>query len=88
MTLTIARDLSNEGIRVNTILPGIMATPPMLAMKDRAPEIWNALNASVPFPRRLGKPPEFADLALTMIRNDYFNGQVVRLDGAIRMPPR
>lgn len=88
MTLTIARDLASEGIRVNTILPGIMATPPMLAVKDRAPKIWDGLTASVPFPRRLGHPEEFADLALTMLRNGYFNGQVVRLDGAIRMPPR
>ncbi|QUD89361.1 SDR family NAD(P)-dependent oxidoreductase [Phenylobacterium montanum] len=88
MTLTIARDLSSEGIRVNTILPGIMATPPMLSVRERAPQIWQSLNASVPFPRRLGHPEEFADLALTMLRNGYFNGQVVRLDGAIRMPPR
>jgi NAD(P)-dependent dehydrogenase (short-subunit alcohol dehydrogenase family) len=88
MTLTIARDLSSEGIRVNTILPGIMHTPPMQAMKERSPQVYAGLNASVPFPRRLGHPEEFADLALTMLRNDYFNGQVVRLDGAIRMAPR
>jgi len=88
MTLVIARDLSNEGIRVNTILPGIMATPPMLAVKDRAPQVYEGLAKSVPFPRRLGKPEEFADLALTMLRNSYFNGETVRLDGAIRMPPR
>ena len=88
MTLVIARDLSNEGIRVNTILPGIMATPPMLAVKDRAPAVYEGLAKSVPFPRRLGKPEEFADLALTMLRNGYFNGETVRLDGAIRMPPR
>jgi NAD(P)-dependent dehydrogenase (short-subunit alcohol dehydrogenase family) len=88
MTLTIARDLSSEGIRVNTILPGIMATPPMLAVRDRNPQVWQNLNASVPFPKRLGHPEEFADLALTMLRNGYFNGQVVRLDGGIRMPPR
>ena len=88
MTLTIARDLSSEGIRVNTILPGIMATPPMEAMRERSPQVYAGLNASVPFPRRLGKPEEFADLVLSMCRNGYFNGQVVRLDGAIRMPPR
>ena len=88
MTLTIARDLSNEGIRVNTILPGIMSTPPMMGMKEYRPQVWQNLNASVPFPRRLGHPEEFADLAITMLRNGYFNGQVVRLDGAIRMPPR
>lgn len=88
MTLTIARDLSNEGIRINTILPGIMSTPPMLAVKDRAPAIFESLSSSVPFPRRLGNPAEYADLALTMLRNSYFNGETVRLDGAIRMPPR
>lgn len=88
MTLTIARDLAREGIRINTILPGIMATPPMLAVKDRAPQIFENLSASVPFPPRLGDPSEYADLACTMLRNGYFNGETVRLDGAIRMPPR
>jgi NAD(P)-dependent dehydrogenase (short-subunit alcohol dehydrogenase family) len=88
MTLTIARDLANEGIRINTILPGIMSTPPMLGVKTRAPAIFDSLASSVPFPRRLGHPSEYADLALTMLRNGYFNGETVRLDGAIRMPPR
>ena len=88
MTLTIARDLSSEGIRINTILPGIMATPPMLGVKTRAPQIFDGLSASVPFPKRLGHPSEYADLAVTMLRNSYFNGETVRLDGAIRMPPR
>ena len=88
MTLTIARDLSSEGIRINTILPGIMATPPMLAVQDRAPQIFEGLSKSVPFPRRLGHPEEYADLALTLLRNGYMNGETVRLDGAIRMPPR
>jgi len=85
MTLPIARDLMNDGIRVNTILPGIFNTPLMNA----APEnVKAALAASVPFPKRLGDPPEYASLALEMIRNGYFNGECVRLDGAIRMPPR
>jgi NAD(P)-dependent dehydrogenase (short-subunit alcohol dehydrogenase family) len=88
MTLVIARDLANEGIRINTILPGIMATPPMLNVRTRAPAIFESLSKSVPFPRRLGHPEEYADLALTMLRNGYFNGETVRLDGAIRMPPR
>jgi len=88
MTLQVARELMHLGIRNNTILPGIMATPPMLAVKDRNLSIWEGLNAAVPFPKRLGKPEEFADLVLTMCRNGYFNGQVVRLDGAIRMPPQ
>ena len=85
MTLPIARDLMNDGIRVNTILPGIFNTPLMNA----APEnVKAALAASVPFPKRLGNPEEYAQLALTMITNGYFNGEHVRLDGAIRMPPR
>ena len=85
MTLPIARDLMSEGIRVNTILPGIFETPLMLG----APQaVKDALAASVPFPKRLGKPEEYAHLALTMIENSYFNGEDVRLDGAIRMAPR
>lgn len=85
MTLPIARDLMGEGIRVNTILPGIFDTPMMQAMPAHVRE---ALGESVPFPKRLGNPAEFADLALTMIENAYFNGEHVRLDGAIRMAPR
>ena len=85
MTLTIARDLSSERIRVNTILPGIFDTP----LLQRAPEnVKAALAASVPFPKRLGRPEEFAQLAHTMITCGYFNGEDVRLDGAIRMAPR
>src|SRR3990167_6704172 len=85
MTLTIARDLSSEGIRVNTILPGIFDTP----LLGRAPEHVKAgLAAQVPFPRRLGVPEEYAHVAHTMITCGYFNGEDVRLDGAIRMTPR
>ncbi len=85
MTLPIARDLMSEGIRVNTILPGIFDTP----LLQGAPEnVKAALSASVPFPKRLGQPEEYAHLALTMITNGYFNGEDVRLDGAIRMAPR
>ncbi|MDX2209701.1 MAG: SDR family NAD(P)-dependent oxidoreductase [Sphingopyxis sp.] len=85
MTLPIARDLSGEGIRVNTILPGIFETPLMLGAPQN---VKDALAASVPFPKRLGNPNEYAHLALTMIENSYFNGEDVRLDGAIRMAPR
>jgi len=85
MTLPIARDLAGDGIRVNTILPGIFDTPLM----QFAPEAVKAgLAASVPFPKRLGAPDDYAQLALTMITNGYFNGEDVRLDGAIRMAPR
>lgn len=88
LVLPMARDLMDLGIRVNSIMPGIFATPPMLAVKDRAPAVFDGLAASVPFPKRLGKPDEFGSLVLEMVRNSYFNGQNVRLDGAIRMPPR
>lgn len=85
MTLPIARDLMSEGIRVNTILPGIFNTPLM----NNAPDnVKSALAASVPFPKRLGHPQEYASLALEMCRNSYFNGEDVRIDGAIRMAPR
>ena len=85
MTLPIARDLMSEGIRVNCILPGIFNTPLM----NGAPEnVKAALAASVPFPKRLGNPEEYAQLALTMITCGYFNGEDVRLDGGIRMAPR
>ena len=85
MTLPIARDLASEAIRVNTILPGIFNTP----LLQGAPEaVKAALAASVPFPKRLGAPEEYAQLALTMITNGYFNGEDVRLDGSIRMAPR
>ena len=85
MTLPIARDLMSEGIRVNTILPGIFETP---LMQGAPQNVKDALAASVPFPKRLGKPDEYAQLALTMIECGYFNGEDVRLDGAIRMAPR
>ena len=85
MTLPIARDLSSEGIRVNTILPGIFHTPLLGSLPQN---VQDSLGASVPFPKRLGQPAEYASLALEMIRNGYFNGEDVRLDGAIRMAPR
>ncbi|GAA3791605.1 SDR family NAD(P)-dependent oxidoreductase [Qipengyuania pelagi] len=85
MTLPIARDLMSEGIRVNTILPGIFNTP---LMNAAPPQVKEALAASVPFPKRLGNPEEYAQLALTMLECGYFNGEDVRLDGAIRMAPR
>lgn len=88
LVLPMARDLMSAGIRVNSIMPGIFATPPMLTMKDRAPEMYDNLGASVPFPKRLGNPEEFGSLVLELARNGYFNGQALRLDGAIRMPPR
>ncbi|MCC2656674.1 MAG: 3-hydroxy-2-methylbutyryl-CoA dehydrogenase [Panacagrimonas sp.] len=85
MTLPIARDLMGEGIRINTILPGIFDTPLLQAAPDN---VKAALAASVPFPKRLGDPAEYAALAELMITNGYFNGESVRLDGAIRMAPR
>jgi NAD(P)-dependent dehydrogenase (short-subunit alcohol dehydrogenase family) len=85
MMLPIARDLMNEGIRVNTILPGIFATPLMLSLPEKAQV---ALAASVPFPKRLGDPAEYAQLVLAMLENGYMNGEAVRLDGALRMGPK
>jgi NAD(P)-dependent dehydrogenase (short-subunit alcohol dehydrogenase family) len=85
MTLPVARDLMNEGIRVNTVLPGIFDTPLLAAAPEK---VRAALAASVPFPKRLGHPDEFAQLVETLITNGYFNGESVRLDGAIRMAPR
>ena len=85
MTLPIARDLMNEGIRVNTILPGVFKTP-MVAMMP--PNVQDALGAQVPFPKRLGTPEEYARLALFLIENVYMNAASVRLDGGIRMAPR
>ncbi|WP_042880826.1 SDR family NAD(P)-dependent oxidoreductase [Cupriavidus necator] len=82
MTLPLARELSRFGIRVMTIAPGIMETPMLLAMPE---EVQKALGDSVPFPRRMGRPAEFADLVKHIIGNPYLNGEVIRLDGAIRM---
>ena len=85
MTLPIARDLMGEGVRVNTILPGIFDTPLLAGAPQN---VLDGLSASVPFPKRLGRPEEYAKLALCMIETGYFNGEDVRLDGAIRMAPR
>jgi NAD(P)-dependent dehydrogenase (short-subunit alcohol dehydrogenase family) len=88
MVLPMARDLMDLGIRVNAILPGTFATPPMLRVKEMNEAVFNGLGAAVPFPKRLGKPEEFASLVMELTRNTYFNGQLIRLDGAIRMPPK
>jgi len=85
LTLVVARDLAQEGIRCNTIMPGLFNTPLLGAAPQ---EVKDRLGAQVPFPPRLGNPPEYASLALEMLSNPYFNGETVRLDGAIRMAPR
>ena len=85
MTLPIARDLMNDGIRVNTILPGIFKTPMMAMMPAN---VQDALAAQVPFPKRLGRPEEYAALACFMVESGYLNGESIRLDGGIRMAPR
>jgi NAD(P)-dependent dehydrogenase (short-subunit alcohol dehydrogenase family) len=85
MTLPVARDLMSEGIRVNTILPGIFETPMMAGMPQG---VQDALAAMVPFPKRLGKAEEYAELALFLLGHDYMNGESVRLDGAIRLGPK
>jgi NAD(P)-dependent dehydrogenase (short-subunit alcohol dehydrogenase family) len=85
MTLPIARDLMGEGVRVNTILPGTFDTPLLQAVPEN---VKAGLAASVPFPKRLGDPDEFAQVVLMLITVGYFNGAHLRLDGAIRMSPR
>ena len=85
MTLPIARDLSRNGIRVMTIAPGIFGTPMLFSMPQ---EVQDALAASVPFPSRLGKPEDYAKLVQQIVTNDMLNGEVIRLDGAIRMAPK
>ena len=85
MTLPIARDLSKVGIRNMTIAPGIFGTPMLFTMPA---EVQQALAASVPFPSRLGTPEDFAKLVHQIVTNDMLNGEVIRLDGAIRMAPK
>ena len=85
MTLPIARDLMGDGVRVNTILPGIFETPMMAGMPQG---VQDALAASIPFPKRLGRAGEYAELALFLLEQSYMNAAAVRLDGAIRMGPR
>ncbi|HEU5222120.1 MAG TPA: SDR family NAD(P)-dependent oxidoreductase [Candidatus Lumbricidophila sp.] len=85
LTITAARDLAARGIRVNSIAPGVFQTPMMAAVGD---EVAASLAASVPFPPRLGDPAEFAALACHLIENQYLNGETIRLDGALRLPPR
>ncbi len=85
MNLPAARDLASSGIRVCTIAPGIIDTPMLATVSD---EFRAGLAAGVPFPKRLGLPEEYANLALSIIAQDYLNGEVIRLDGALRMAPR
>ena len=85
LTLPVARELARFGIRVLTIAPGLFKTP---LLADLPQETQDSLGASIPYPARLGDPSEFAQLVIAMIENDYLNGEVVRLDGALRMQPK
>jgi NAD(P)-dependent dehydrogenase (short-subunit alcohol dehydrogenase family) len=85
MTLPIARDLARNGIRNMTIAPGIFCTPMLFGMPQ---EVQDALAASVPFPSRLGTPADYAKLVQQIVTNEMLNGEVIRLDGAIRLAPR
>ena len=85
MTLPLARDLAQWGIRVCTLAPGLFATP---LMKELPEAVQQSLAAAIPFPKRLGHPDEFAALALHVVANGHLNGEVIRLDGALRMAPR
>jgi NAD(P)-dependent dehydrogenase (short-subunit alcohol dehydrogenase family) len=85
LTLPAAREFSQFGVRVMTIAPGIFMTPMLSALPQEAQD---SLGASVPFPKRLGQPREYAELVSFIVRNGYLNGEVIRLDGALRMAPR
>lgn len=85
LTLPAARELAQFGIRVLAIAPGLFSTP---LLQNLPPEVQTGLGASIPFPKRLGLPSEFADMVLTCVRNLSLNGEVIRLDGALRLPPK
>ena len=85
MTIPMARDLASYGIRVNTIVPGLIHTPLFESMPEK---VYQSLEASVCYPQRLGRPAEIAHMSVFMAENDYLNGECIRLDGAIRMQPR
>jgi NAD(P)-dependent dehydrogenase (short-subunit alcohol dehydrogenase family) len=85
LTLPAARELAQFGIRVMTIAPGLFLTPLLRSLPD---DVQASLSASVPFPKRLGDPREYAGTVLHIVRNPYLNGEVIRLDGALRMAPR
>jgi NAD(P)-dependent dehydrogenase (short-subunit alcohol dehydrogenase family) len=85
LTLPLARDLAQWGVRVATIAPGLFLTPLLHQLPE---EVQQSLAASIPFPKRLGRPGEFAELAAHIVRNTHLNGEVIRLDGALRMAPR
>ena len=87
MTLPMARDLARHGIRVNTIAPGLIDTP-IYGSGEQAEAFKAKLGESVVYPNRLGRAEEFASMAVEVLTNDYMNGETIRLDGAIRMPPR
>jgi NAD(P)-dependent dehydrogenase (short-subunit alcohol dehydrogenase family) len=85
LTMPAAREFAASGIRVNTIAPGLFATPLMASLP---PQVQESLGKSVPFPQRLGKPEEYAELVLAIIANPMINGETIRLDGALRMQPK
>ncbi len=85
LTIQAARELAARGVRVMTIAPGIMATPMLLGLPE---QVQQSLGDSVPFPKRLGHPQEYADLVVSILTNPLLNGETIRLDGALRMPPR
>src|SRR5262249_26046674 len=85
LTLPAARELAQFGVRVATVAPGIFSTPMLAALPE---EVQHSLAGSVPVPKLLGKPEQYADLVLHIVENRYINGETIRLDGALRMAPR
>src|SRR5690606_14669272 len=85
LTITAARDLARNGIRVDTIAPGTMDTPMLAGLGE---DVNEALAAAIPFPKRLGRPEEFAQLVWMLVEHDYLNGETIRMDGALRMGPQ
>jgi NAD(P)-dependent dehydrogenase (short-subunit alcohol dehydrogenase family) len=85
LTITAARDLARSGIRVNTIAPGIVATPMLTSLGE---EVGASLAKSIPFPPRFGRPEEYADLVSMIVSHDYLNGETIRMDAALRMAPQ
>ncbi len=88
LALPMARDLMDLGIRVNSVMPGLFATPAAATLKEMAPSMYQSIASAIAFPKRPGRPAEFGSFVVELVRNSYFNGQALRLDAAMRIPAR